>query len=58
MNFFLGKSVKIMEMYFLIPVGVWFQNDVVSTSMRRDDINTTSFLRRMPASILYTDQQS
>ena len=30
MNFLLGKSEKIMEMYFLIPVGIWFQNDVVA----------------------------
>ena len=25
------------------PVGIWCQNDVVSTSMRRTDVNTTSF---------------
>ena len=32
-------------------MGIWCQNDFVSTSMRFD-INTTSFLRHLPAGIV------
>ena len=30
------------------PVGIWCQNDVVLTSSRRIDVNTTYFLRHIP----------
>ena len=30
------------------PVGIWSQNDVVSKSMRRDEVNTTSFSCHVP----------
>ena len=31
------------------PVGIWRQNDVVSTSIRRDDVASTLILRHVPA---------
>ena len=46
----------------LSPVGIWCQNDVVSTSMRRDHVastlNTTSFSHQMSAgSLLYVQRK-
>ena len=40
-------------------VGIWCQNDVVATSMRRDcrtDVNTTSFLHHVPAGKTVTNK--
>ena len=36
-----------------VPVGIWCQNDVVFTSMRRYriDVNTTSFWHQMPTRV-------
>ena len=51
--FFRIDNVKLRN----FPAGIWCQNDVLSMLMRRDvtrisrriDINTTSFLRHVPA---------
>ena len=44
-----------MEWY---PAGTLRQNNVVLTSMRRDDVSITSFRRHVPAEYGLTIQQS
>ena len=42
----------------LIPVGIWCQNDVVSTSMRRDDVASTLIRRHFTACARWDDTDS